>query len=675
VRTDVAGALSALADPRAATQLMENLLGDPCTDVKLAAIDALVRLKETDVVPWLRKLIRGRDEDIAWDDSEFFENGWDDWVDVQVKAIEGLAELGIAEAIPDIIEAMEDENAQELSGFVFKALARLGDPGAEALSLFLCDSDERRRRRAVAALAGAKGEKIESLLSEALSDTAAMVRLAALQALAERDPSGINLASVFEDESPEVRAEAVRLIGAAHPGHLQHLVDDESADVQKAVMGILIEQPELGDSDTLTAILRSKLDDPDPQLVSIAAMTSAEVSPQGSFDDLVALLADTNRPVEVRVGALRGLSRINNEKAIQAIIGVIVDKERPLRVEAMAALATAARADMAWPNSAAETLLQALRGELSDPDEDAAVIPKKSKRQQAEPSKPKADELDDAFPTSTLSAIMADHPAVAKVVDLPEEGIELTPMDMERLALAQRIKGKKSLPVVPVVAPHQDIRRFAARVLGDLSHDAVAEALAQALSDGDKDVRRAVADSLARFAGQTGSLPEPAIDALLANVNDSDRDLRLLVVRALGLSLEKRAAGVLKGCLGDIDSFVRTEAIRALFGLGEAALEIEALLGDSDSGVRLAAAEVVAASDGDGAVESLVDFAFGFEGYHRREAGRLLRGLDADLASASFMEVLSDDARTRTWPVAIEALEELNCLADGKNEPAVATAT
>ncbi|MBC8339511.1 MAG: HEAT repeat domain-containing protein, partial [Alphaproteobacteria bacterium] len=337
VRTDVAGALSALADPRSAGQLMENLLGDPCTDVKLAAIDALVRLEESDVVPWLRKLIHGRDEDIAWDDSEFFENGWDDWVDIQIKAIEGLAELGIAEAIPDMIDAMEDENAQELSGIVFKSLARLGDPGVDALAGFLEDPDERRRRRAIAALAGLKGEKVTALLTEALEDTAPMVRLAALQALAERDARASNLASVFDDESSEVRAEAVRLLGAAHSELLQELLDDEAADVQMAVMGVLIELPKLGNADALAALLRGKFDDPDPQMVLNAAMTLAEITPEESFKDLTALLADFNRPVEARIGALRGLSRINTAPAVAAIIGIIADRERPLRVEAMAA--------------------------------------------------------------------------------------------------------------------------------------------------------------------------------------------------------------------------------------------------------------------------------------------------------------------------------------------------
>ena len=669
VRTDVAGALSALADPGAARQLLENLLGDPCTDVKLAAIDALVRLKDPKVVSWLRRLVKGRDEDIAWDESEFYENGWDDWVDIQVKAIDGLAEMGIAEAIPDILEAMEEEDAQELSETVFKALSRLGEPGVDALAGFLDDRDERRRRRAVAALAGVKGEKSGGLLDKALTDPAPMVRLAALRALAGRESSSHDLLSVFKDDSPEVRAEAVRLCGAAYPDLLPSLAGDGDKDVQKAVLGILIEQPELGDAGTLITLLRPKLDDADPHFASIAAMALASVAYQESQNELIALLAETNRPVEARLGALRGLSKVHNEASVSAVIDVIADKERPLRVEAMAILAAIAGSDETWPTPAAEALLQALRGELLAEDENLPEQSNHSIPVDAE-GEETAEKEDYAFPTSTLHAILEDYSPKAEALKLPEEGVELTPVDMERLALANRIKGKRCLPVVPKVAPHQDIRRFAARVLGDLSHDTVADALAEALSDPDKEVRLASADSLARFARQTQRLATTVTEALLAALNGSDRNLRLSIVRALGASSDMRAVGALTGCLGDDDSFVRAEAVRALSGMGKASPEIEALLDDPEPGVRLASAVAVAETGGDGAVERLVNFAFAFEGYHRREVGRLLRGLDAARASTGFVEALGDETRMRTWPVAIEALEELNhveSFRDGKH--------
>ena len=60
------------------------------------------------------------------------------------------------------------------------------------------------------------------------------------------------------------------------------------------------------------------------------------------------------------------------------------------------------------------------------------------------------------------------------------------------------------------------------------------------------------------------------------------------------------------------------------------------------------------------ALDRLVEFAFTREGSHRREAARLLRNVDPEVASDRFLAVLGDERRRRVWQVAIEALEELN---------------
>ena len=111
----------------------------------------------------------------------------------------------------------------------------------------------------------------------------------------------------------------------------------------------------------------------------------------------------------------------------------------------------------------------------------------------------------------------------------------------------------------------------------------------------------------------------------------------------------------------DEDSFVRTEALRALAGISKAGPKVEALLlEDTDSQVRLEAAGAVVAASGASAVEFLTNFAFAFEGHHRRQAGRMLRRLDPAAANRLFLEVLDDPERKIVWAVAIEALEEIN---------------
>ena len=71
-------------------------------------------------------MVKGRDKEIVWDEEEFYDSGWDDWVDVQIKAVGALAELNAGEAVPDIVAAMRDENSQDMTAVAFKALARMG---------------------------------------------------------------------------------------------------------------------------------------------------------------------------------------------------------------------------------------------------------------------------------------------------------------------------------------------------------------------------------------------------------------------------------------------------------------------------------------------------------------------------------------------------------------------
>lgn len=682
VRTDAAAALGRMADPRAGRQLLENLLGDPCGEVKMAAIEALVRIREREAIPWLRCLVRGRDEDIVWDEDEFFENGWDDWVDIQAKAVQALADFGAGEAVPDIVAAIEDEHGQDITETGFKALARLGGPGLDALAGFLDDDDERRRRRAAAVLAGADNEAAGGAVLRALGDPSVQVRLAAARALAARDPSDARLVPLFGDGAPEVRAEAARLCGSRHADRIGTLLDDPAPTVARAALDVLAEAPGLLPGEAVTGKVRGKLEGPHPEVMAAAASALAALAPGTAADNLARLLADISRPPEARVAALRGLAAIGGATAVDALIGVVGNEQRQLRLEALTALTALTAADRGWPNATGDALLAALRGELVDEPEPAPGDDTKASGPSAaapeaarSPGEPKREgeagnEQDEqaaaAFPKSTLQSILGDNAVAAELVESRDQGIELTQEDMERLALAQRSPRARRVALASKVAPHQDVRRFAARVLGDLPRREVARELAKALDDDDREVRIAAADSLARIGGRAGPLLDETRDALLGALGSTSRDMRLCAVRALAAADDGGADKTLIGCLHDDDGFVRAEAVRALSGHVAARREIAALLDDPEPGVRLAAAEAVTEGGGSDALALLVDFAFAFEGTHRREAGRLLRALDAAAASARFLEALGDTARRRTWQVAIEALEELN---RGAGEP------
>lgn len=667
VRTDAAEALAGLADPQAGKQLLENLLGDPCAEVKLAAIDGLAKLQDGQAVPWLRRMVKGRDAEIVWDEDEFYASGWDDWVDIQIRAVSALADLNAAEAVPDIVAAIWDEDAQDMTEAAFKALARMGLPGIEALACILDEDSVRLRRRAAAALAATDSEEAAVPLDRALSDPSAAVRLAALRVRAAHFPADGRLLALLADPDAAVRSEAVALCGAHHPKLFPALLDDASESVQVAALAVLAGPGAFATDETLTTKLRDKLGVETAGVAAAAARAFAAIAPQSGLADLIGMLIDTGRPLDARLGALQGLALIGGEQAVASLISVMDDEARAVRLEAMSALARLAQAE-AWPNAAGVALLAALRGRYApksnDDGEERVAIPAMEASAAIETPlpgmSPKSGDDDTVFPTSTLNAILNDTPEAREILDLPDEGVELTPADMERLALAKRIKRKARVPVLPKVVLHEDIRRFAARVLGDLPHGEVARELAAALEADDAEVRLAAADSLARIGSRLSPLPGNVADAVTAAVQTADRDLKLLLIRALAACEGGGIGGMLIRYLSDGDPFVRREAVCALARLGRVRGEITALLNDPDPAVRLCAAEAIAGAGNGEAVKLLVQFAFSFEGYHGRVAARLLRNLDAARASALFIDVLRDPERRRIWSVAIEALAELN---------------
>ena len=332
VRTDAATALSELADPASGQQLLDNLLGDPCAEVKVAAIETLAKLGEQDVIPWLRRIVKGRDEEINWDEQEFYSSGWDDWVDIQVKAVQALADLNAGEAVPDIVEAMRDEGGQDMTEAAFKAFARMGRPGIDALEGYLREDSTRLRRRAAAALAASDEEAAAAPLARALADPAPSVRAAALRALAKRRPGDARLNRFMEDPDAAVRAEAATLHGQYQQVRLRALIGDLSANVQVAALTALAEVYDGPGDELLVSALRAKLDDDQDAVVAAAAQALAKLAPEVAGYELSAMLADHGCSVDVRLGALQGLAKAGGEQSVEALVGVIDDDARQLRL-------------------------------------------------------------------------------------------------------------------------------------------------------------------------------------------------------------------------------------------------------------------------------------------------------------------------------------------------------
>jgi len=691
VRTDAAAALSELNDPRAAEQLMENLLGDPCPEVKLAAIDALTSFKHQDVVPWLRRMIKGRDEEIVWDEEEFLETGWDDWVDVQVKVIKALAKFGDQESVADIVEAVDDENAQDIMEIVFSALGELGEPGAAALAQFASARDVRQRRRAVSVLGSLGGATASKAIGKALQDEAADVRIAAGRALANRDLEDKRLEMLLVDKSADVRATFVPICGKYHPARLAALLFEQSPDVQSAVLQKLMENPDIADELGLRGRLLEIFEGAAAGPAALAAQAMVGVAGDEFEGEILEKIGDPLCPLDVRLGAIKALAMLDTDASLETLTSVLSDDHRQIRLDAMTAISVHAGAVQSWPNRASEILLAALRGEVvlepeveepeqvSDEHEtaDEAEIDVAESIDAAQPMlsddtpedtsqntvdgtpEDKIEVQEESFPSSTMAALLgAESPSVDATLT-GEDKVELTESDMEFLELTHRSPKKKIASLEAVVAPYQDVRRFAARILGNFAHQDVAVGLAQTMSEFDKELTVTALDSLAHIGADLDEYPQEAVEALLGKIENTDDDVRFGVTRALGQVRTEGAAKLLKKRLKDPSSFVRTEAIRGLAFCGDVGDAVEACLSDEIPAVRLAAAEAISPMAETDLVRRLVNFAFEFEGYHARAVARLLRANNAELARSLFLDVLNDAEQKRVWKVAIEALEEL----------------
>ncbi|NQU58597.1 MAG: HEAT repeat domain-containing protein, partial [Rhodospirillales bacterium] len=668
VRTDAATALVRLVDAKADKQLLENLIGDPCPEVKLAAMTALAATRNSEVVPWLLRILASRDEDIVWDDDEFYATGWDDWLDMQLKAIEGLANLGVEEAVPGIVTAINDDEAQDITDTAMKALARIGPAGMTALAAYMEIDNARLRRHAASVIARCDGAEAVNAVRLAICDPSVDVRLAVTRGLAGRNPEDERLEALLLDDDPQVRLEAVRCCGEHHANRLDLLLDDKNEDVRLAVLDLLANHPELTDIPALGVRLRELVRSPSVSIAAAAVVALAVVEPKNAAAELTDLMSGENISTEIQRGVIRGFKTVGGDQSVQGLVDILAGDDRQVRLEAMSAIADLA-GQTDWPNVPGDTLLAAVSGALVPAPE---IKVEEEKDEAADDQEETVDETqvaeeavvaepeDDVFPTSTLESILGGFKSQAEAP--PPEDVELTAEDMEFLNLTggAEKKGRRTVPVVPDVVLHEDVRLFAARLLGNFPYPDVTLALLDSLRNGDKELQQTAVDSLAHIAVTQIDLPVETLEVLQAVAKSESRDMRRQAVRALGCSKDASVVMILINTLDDEDSFVRSEAIRSLGRLGEAGAGVGRLLADPDAFVRLTAAQALADTAAPGVVETLVEFSYAFEGYHGREAARMLAAIDGPAANTLFIKTLHDEERKRYWKVAIEALEELN---------------
>lgn len=662
VRTDAAEALGIIGDPSTGDALMENLVNDPDSDVKKTALAALIAMKHQPVIPLLRKLTVSRSEDFQWDEDEFYAEGWDSWLDLQLLAIRGISALGVEEAAPDIFTALADEMGQDVSQSGIASLATLGESGAMAMELLLDEGDARMRRRVAEGVAASNNSHTDRLVERLLTDVSPRVRQITLLSL---DTSDTRLEPMFEDADSKVRATVVNHAGHKFPEKLHDLVVDLDAKIRAEVFKVIASHPELFEDEALANSVQKAIAG-EPEAAKQAALAWIALSGPEGIKGLNHTVGNKTIPLSFRIGVIDAMRMAGNQ-SVPFLLAAAGDDERHLRLATLTALVEFADDDPVWPNAAGEGLIAALNGELvlapEEPEEEEVDVIEESfdpgaaeEEQEIDASMPLIPE---AAPASTLDSIVSGGSTTDDEPVEPEKTV-LTEQDERFLDISkQRRMSKRKMSLESTVAPHLDVRRFAARLLGGVVNADVTAELINALDTDDSEMREPLLFSLVEHGEKTGTLPEAAFEPLVNILDNQMVDTRVIAVRALGWLAGDASDELLHKLLSDPEDFVRVEAVRALERRGVADDAVVALLNDKYLGVGIAAATSIARHRGDEAVVPLVDYAFLNDGVYRRDIGKLLGTYAPEAGVKRLLEVLDDDAHRRNWLVPLDALAEV----------------
>lgn len=666
VRTDAALALGALGAPSCADALMESLIGDPETDVKKAALAALIEFRHAPVVPLLRKLAVSRTDEIDWDEDEFYSEGWDSWIDLQLMAIHGLAKFGVTEAVLDVLDAMADEMGQDVSEAGVAALATMGQDGAEALAGLYEICDPQLRRRIADAVVHSGNPHTEPLIGAMLADAAPQVRSVVGLGLPSGDP---RLVPLFEDPDAGVRSSVVAHAGRENPENIVALIKDADPGVRTEVFKVIAANPGMFPGEDLMAAVQKGIAD-DPDAARNAALALIALRGPKAIKGLTHAMTNSRIPLEFRVGVIEALKEAG-PVSVPHLLKAAGDESRRMRLAALTALVEFAANGPIWPNAAGEGLLAALNGELVLPleeegEDDAPTEPEPIDTTAGE-EELEVDETLPLVPTldapagSTLDAILTGGREKPQTQTGEEPApIELSEQDQRFLNLSRQNKlRKRQVSLEADIAPHLDVRRFAASLLGDVPNPEVTANLIALLAGDDTELAEEALNSIALHGEKTGVLPADALGPLHDRLASGKSEVRVLATRALTFVKDDTVEQTLRAQLDDADPLVRAETVRALGNRGIADEQIEHCLSDGYLGVGIAAAKALARNRGAGAVDALVAFAFLNDGTYRRDIGQLLGTYARDAGIDALIKVLQDTSLRRDWLVAIDALAEI----------------
>ncbi len=671
VRQDAAQALGALGVTEAAPQLLENLIHDPCGDVKLACVTALAQLKADDAAPYLRTLVTGRGDEITWDEDELHQDEWDDWLDTQIAAIRALGQMADATAIEPIVLALMDEDGQELGDVACEALGRIGAPAVPTLGVFTQSSNRRLRHCALRTLATIGGAEAKAILRKALNDKDGAVRLIAYEALMPHDAALVEQA--LTDAVEDVRIAALNQSGFSEPALLDRMMRDPGAKVQLALISRLDRSlPILDQEDLRWQVLDFLATGQQLEVSAQALGLLSALAPNLVADRLNTLFsveADDLEAERIQWAIVDALATSPLRESAEWLQRACRSPFRSVRLKAVASLAMIVTdADRPHVNQqqGRELLLSFALAPMPTATEEEEVEEKAPQNDIAalEDAGLDVSEAGENGPTSSLGAILG-HDAIAAEMtqEAEEDDVQtLTPREQVLLAKATRHPKRRRVALDDnAEALERETRMSAIRLLGEVRGMQII--LAQIATDPETEIAQQALAALGVSVGRNGlELDETQlIDLITQGLSHTDTNLSLQALKLLqlvDLPPQDALRGKLRTMVKTGDTAFRIDAMHILTRWDGTPDVARSLLDDVSAPVRQAAMRLLSETAPDQAGAAIVPFLL--ENPEQRIVTYVKDETPAvmSIGRQLLTELRNKDHRA-VWPVMISALADL----------------
>jgi len=563
VRSDAMEALADHALPKDAPVLSASLEGDPVRDVKLAAIRALAKLEDESATQLLRDLMLSRCEDrVAWEDEL---GDWEDWLDIQTACIQALGGTGASDMIDDMFIALNDEFGQTLDIPVFTALSKMGSDGVPWLLAQIELGGDLARKRAAQALLQAEPKAVLDYADTLLISPDPQLKILIASVLPLSDD---RLRALFDDADPAVRCAALKRLAKEHPDLVEKALADSDEQVRATALSSLHLPVSPDFHDALVDNVMAWLEIAKSDLASAAAAILPKLAPDQSAEPLLKMGTSEERPLEVRVTAVKALATITSPETLTNLTGLLSNPAQQVRVAALHGLKQLAEHG---EQGAVSVLAETITGSVLSPED---MVQKHQAEAGADVTVPKGD----GFGTGVNRVrITADGDIVTDSAELPGAATPVSTLDAiqfevqadtdESPALAEdtpeesSFKRRKRRSVEGPEAVGDDLSRVAITIAADLPGAEIETAILARINDADVNLKATSWGQLARRCADNGASKDSQIAAKSA-LEDSNPVVRLAAFQIIGL--HGASAEIQAMALADEDALIRAAGVGML---------------------------------------------------------------------------------------------------------------